>query len=54
MTIARQRFGNTSSRGNGYAGKSQSVATRLTHVSWQRIKHELLEVVLSRRFAAKL
>jgi hypothetical protein len=33
MSISKQRFGNTRSRGNGYAGKNQSVATGLTHVS---------------------
>jgi hypothetical protein len=27
MTIARQLFGNASSRGNGYSGKNQSVVT---------------------------
>jgi hypothetical protein len=52
MTIARKRFANMRFRGNRYAGKNQSVATGLTHVSWKWIK--LLEVVVSRRFASKL
>jgi hypothetical protein len=37
MIIDRQRFGKRS-RGDRYAGKYESVAMGLTHVSWQRIK----------------
>jgi hypothetical protein len=37
--------------GNGSAGKSQSVATELAHVSWQHCNTRTVEIVIALRFA---
>jgi hypothetical protein len=40
-SIAKQRLAKSMFRSNEHAGRNQSVAPRLTHISWQRMKQRI-------------